>query len=180
MKRLRTAIPIFALGFLFLGVSLAYKPQGDSSPAAETPLESALAPAFTLETTDGKKVSLSDFKGKGVIVNFWATWCPPCRAEIPAMIELQKEYADKFSFIGIAVNDKPEKVAAFVKEKGVNYPVVMGNEKVASDYGKFVEGGQIRGIPTSFIINRKGEIIGSFIGARDKDAFEVAIRKATQ
>lgn len=180
MKRPRATIPIFALGFLFLGVSFAYKPQGSATPAAETPQEFALAPPFTLETTDGKKVSLSDFKGKGVIINFWATWCPPCRAEIPDMIELQQTYQDKFTFIGIAVSDRADRVAAFVKEKGMNYPVVMGDEKVVRDYGKFVEGGQIRGIPTSFVINKKGEIIESFIGARDKRTFETAIQRAIQ
>ncbi|MDW8465823.1 MAG: TlpA disulfide reductase family protein [Chloroherpetonaceae bacterium] len=143
-------------------------------------VSAAPAPNFTLKTLNGKKVSLSDFKGKGVILNFWATWCPPCRAEIPDMIELQKAYQDKFTFIGIVINDRAEKVAAFVKAQGMNYPVVMGDEKVISDYGKFVEGGQIRGIPTSFVINRKGEIIEAFVGARDKRTFEAAIQRAIQ
>ncbi|MFN3386285.1 MAG: TlpA family protein disulfide reductase [Candidatus Thermochlorobacter sp.] len=178
MSLLRTAMPLLALSLLLMGLSSANEPRVAKLSKPKTLAETALAPAFTLETTDGKKVSLSDFKGKGVIINFWATWCPPCRAEIPDMIELQKIYADKFSFIGIAVSDKPEKVAVFVKEKGINYPVVMGNEKVAADYGKFIEGGQIRGIPTSFVINRKGEIIDAFVGARDKATFESAIKRA--
>ncbi len=179
MKPLRIFTPILALALLLSAFSFAshhlFLASADARHA-----EPVLAPAFTLETIDGKKVSLSDFKGKGVIINFWATWCPPCRQEIPDMIELQKAYSGKFTFIGIAVNDKPENVAAYVKEKGINYPVAMGDEKVVIDYGKFLEGGQLRGIPTSFVINPKGEIVTAFVGARDKRAFESVIQRIVQ
>jgi peroxiredoxin len=136
------------------------------------------APDFSITTTDGKTVKLSDFKGKGVIVNFWATWCPPCRAEIPDMVELQKAYGEKeFSFIGIAVNDKSDKVAAFVKDKAVNYPVGMDTEDIAMQYGKLTKEGKIQGIPTSFVINSKGEIVDYFVGISNKAGFEEAIKK---
>ncbi len=177
MKPLRILAPILALVLLAFSFA-AYHLFTAAADARHA--EPVLAPAFTLETVDGKKVSLSDFKGKGVIINFWATWCPPCRKEIPDMIELQKTYAGKFSFIGIAVNDKLENVVAYVKEKGINYPVAMGDEKVVIDYGKFLEGGQIRGIPTSFAINSKGEIVTAFVGARDKRAFESVIQRIVQ
>ncbi|NTW89222.1 MAG: TlpA family protein disulfide reductase, partial [Desulfobulbaceae bacterium] len=82
------------------------------------------APDFKLQTIDGKPLRLSDYKNKAVILNFWATWCPPCRAEIPDMIELQKKYSGKkFSFIGVVVSDDLDKVQRFVKDKGINYPV---------------------------------------------------------
>jgi thiol-disulfide isomerase/thioredoxin len=177
MKPLRTFAPILALALLAFGFAAYHL---STATVIARHAEPVLAPAFTLETVDGKKVSLSDFKGKGVIVNFWATWCPPCRKEIPDMIELQKAYAGKFSFIGIAVNDKLENVVAYVKEKGINYPVAMGNEKVVVDYGKLLEGGQICGIPTSFAINSKGEIVTAFVGARDKHAFESVIQRLVQ
>jgi thiol-disulfide isomerase/thioredoxin len=177
MKPLRILAPILAFALSALSFA-AY--HFFTATANARHAEPVLAPAFTLETVDGKKVSLSDFKGKGVIINFWATWCPPCRQEIPDMIELQKAYSGKFTFIGIAVNDKPENVAAYVKEKGINYPVAMGNEKVVVDYGKLLEGGQIRGIPTSFAINSKGEIVTAFVGARDKHAFESVIQRLVQ
>jgi thiol-disulfide isomerase/thioredoxin len=179
MKPLRVFAPILAFALLLSAFSVVAHHLFTASADARH-AEPVLAPAFTLETVDGKKVSLSDFKGKGVIINFWATWCPPCRQEIPDMIELQKAYAGKFTFIGIAVNDMPEKVAAYVKEKGINYPVAMGNDKVVIDYGKFLEGGQLRGIPTSFVINPKGEIVTAFVGARDKHAFESMIQRIVQ
>lgn len=137
------------------------------------------APDFTLTAIDGKSLKLSDYKGKGVIINFWATWCPPCRAEIPDMVELQKEYQSKgFSFIGIAVGDEEEKVKAFVSAQNINYPVAMGSRELAVSYGKFTQEGAIRGIPTSFVINGKGEIVDYFVGGRNKAAFTDAIKKA--
>ncbi len=137
------------------------------------------APDFNLTTTDGKPLRLSDYKGKGVIVNFWATWCPPCRAEIPDMIELQEEYGPKgFSFIGIALGDDEESVKAFVTAQKINYPVAVGTRELAMNYGRLTLEGAIRGIPTSFVINAKGEVIDYFIGARSKAVFAEAIRKA--
>ncbi len=166
---------VVASGFLLMSTltSSATPPQ----PLVAT--DGKKAPDFTLTTTDGKTLKLSDFKGKGVIVNFWATWCPPCRAEIPDMVELQKEYESKgFSFIGIAVSDQEEKVKAFVESQKMNYPVAMGTPELAMSYGKFTKEGTIRGIPTSFVINGKGEIVDYFVGGRDKANFAEAIKKA--
>jgi len=137
-----------------------------------------MAPSFSLSTIDGKTISLADYKDKGIILNFWATWCPPCRAEIPDMIELQSEYESKnFTFIGVAVGDKPEKVKTYIKNQGINYPVAIGTPEITNDYGQFIDGG-IRGIPTSFIINTKGEVLGHFVGARSKEVFEEAIKES--
>ncbi|NTW48663.1 MAG: TlpA family protein disulfide reductase [Chlorobiales bacterium] len=166
-------------GFIF-GDAKDTAPQAaptTTEPAAPAALSKA--PDFVLQTIDGKPLRLSDYKGKAVILNFWATWCPPCRAEIPDMIELQKKYGGKknFSFIGIAVGDELDKVQSFVRDKGINYPVAMGNESVTDAYGQFIEGG-MRGIPTTFVINTKGEILGHFVGSRDKATFEEAIQQA--
>jgi thiol-disulfide isomerase/thioredoxin len=136
------------------------------------------APLFSIQTIDGKTLSLSDLKGKGVILNFWATWCPPCRAEIPAMIELQKEYEGKFTFIGIALNDQEEKVRAYISEKGMNYPVAMDNG-VATLYGKLIQGG-LQSIPTSFVIDKHGNIIDVMVGMADKSKFRTAIQHTFQ
>ncbi len=136
------------------------------------------APLFTVQTIDGKTLSLSDLKGKGVILNFWATWCPPCRAEIPAMIELQKEYEGKFTFIGIALNDQEDKVRAFISEKGMNYPVAMNNG-LATLYGKLIQGG-LQSIPTSFVIDKHGNIIDVMVGMADKSKFRTAIQHTFQ
>lgn len=136
------------------------------------------APLFTIQTIDGKTLSLSDLRGKGVIVNFWATWCPPCRAEIPEMIELQNKYRNQFTFIGIAINDQEEKVNAFVSQKAINYPVAMDNG-LSALYGKLIQGG-LRSIPTSFIIDKNGGIIDVIVGMADKAKFERAIQSAIQ
>ncbi|MGQ9805552.1 MAG: TlpA family protein disulfide reductase [Chlorobiales bacterium] len=162
-------------GFLLMNAS----PSNATLPQTLVATDGKKAPDFTLTTTDGKILKLSDYKGKGVIVNFWATWCPPCRAEIPHMVELQKEYEQKgFSFIGIAVSDEEEKVKAFVVSQKMNYPVAMGTKELAMSYGKFTQERRLTGIPTSFIINGKGEIVGHFIGGRDKATFVEAIKKA--
>ncbi len=166
---------VAASGFLLMSVPTSDATTSETHATAD----GKQAPDFTLTTTDGKTLKLSDYKGKGVIVNFWATWCPPCRAEIPDMVELQKEYASKgFSFIGIAVGDEEEKVKAFVTAQKMNYPVAMGSRELAMSYGKFTKEGAIQGIPTSFVINGKGEIVEYFVGARDKAAFAEAIKKA--
>ncbi len=166
---------VAASGFLLMNAPLS----NAMSPQTLAATDGKKAPDFTLTTTDGKTLKLSDFKGKGVIVNFWATWCPPCRAEIPDMIELQKEYESKgFSFIGIAVGDEEEKVKKFVETQKMNYPVAMGTRELAISYGKFTKEGAIRGIPTSFVINGKGEIVDYFVGGRDKATFAEAIKKA--
>lgn len=134
------------------------------------------APLFSIQTIDGKTLSLSDLKGKGVIVNFWATWCPPCRAEIPEMIELQNEYGSRFTFVGVAINDQEEKVNAFVSQKGINYPVSMDNG-LSSLYGKLIQGG-LESIPTSFVIDKHGKILDIIVGMADKAQFERAIQSA--
>jgi cytochrome c biogenesis protein CcmG/thiol:disulfide interchange protein DsbE len=136
----------------------------------ENQTSSNKAPDFTLEDLNGKKVKLSDFKGKVVIINFWATWCPPCKAEIPDFIELYKTYQKKgLVILGIALDNK-EKVVKFVKDNGINYPVLMGNQEVSNLYGG------ISGIPTSFVVDRKGIIKNVFVGLRSKEVFEQNIK----
>lgn len=126
------------------------------------------APDFELLDVNGKKVKLSDFKGKIIILDFWATWCPPCRAEIPGFIELYKKYKDKgVEIIGISLDEGGVRdVLPFIKEFGVNYTILIGNYKVTQDYGG------IRGIPTTFVIDRKGNIRAKYVGYRPKELFE--------
>jgi peroxiredoxin len=179
MKRIALLTISLVLIAAASGVFLMNTLTSNAQPGTLVATDGKQAPDFTLTTTDGKTLRLSDYKGKGVIVNFWATWCPPCRAEIPDMVELQKEYESKgFSFIGIAVGDDEEKVKAFVAAQKVNYPVAIGTRELAMSYGKFTQEGAIRGIPTSFVINGKGEIVEYFVGARNKAAFAEAIKKA--
>ncbi len=134
---------------------------------------SALAPDFTLPTTDGKTLKLSSLKGKVVIVDFWATWCPPCRKGIPDLVELKKKYGSKgFEIVGVSVDtDTKADVVPFIKEKAINYPVVYGNMNVYQQYGG------IRAIPTSFVIDKKGKIVASYEGLTTSETYESHIKK---
>ncbi len=131
------------------------------------------APDFTLSDIYGEKRSLSDFKGKVIILDFWATWCPPCRAEIPHFIELYKEYRDQgLEIIGVALDWNAQRVVApFVQERGINYTVLLGKKDVTDLYGG------IMSIPTTFIIDRNGGIRKRYIGYKDKEIFEKEIKK---
>jgi cytochrome c biogenesis protein CcmG/thiol:disulfide interchange protein DsbE len=134
------------------------------------------APDFALTSTDGKTVKLSDYKGKVVIIDFWATWCPPCRRGVPDLISLKKEYKDKgLEIIGISL-DKISRgtegnVVPFIKEYGINYPIVHGTMEVTQQYGG------IRSIPTSFVIDRGGKIVANYVGLVPKENFEKDVIK---
>jgi thiol-disulfide isomerase/thioredoxin len=137
---LKTIFLLLAGTDFFLGGALTHA--ADSKKAA---------PEWQLSDVDGKAVKLSDFKGKVVILDFWATWCPPCRAEIPGFVAIQKKYADKgFTMIGVSLDQQgPSVVKSFMHSFGMNYPVVMGNPKIVVDYGG------ITAIPTTFVIDRR-------------------------
>jgi cytochrome c biogenesis protein CcmG/thiol:disulfide interchange protein DsbE len=124
------------------------------------------APDFSLSTIDGDTVSLSDFKGKVIILDFFASWCPPCREEIPDFVDLQKRYGSKgFTMIGVSlVSQKDSK--SFASRMGINYPVLVDNGKVSALYGP------VRSIPTTFVIGRDFKIAKMYIGYRPKDVFE--------
>lgn len=116
---------------------------------------------------------MSGLKGKVVLLDFWATWCPPCRAEIPHFKELYADYRGQgFEAVGLALDEGgADVVRPFVKENGVSYPIAMGTPKVAEAYGG------IRGIPTTFLIDRQGRIAEKYVGYRDKAVFERDIRR---
>jgi thiol-disulfide isomerase/thioredoxin len=126
------------------------------------------APDFALKNVEGKTVNLSDYKGKVVIIDFWATWCGPCRRGIPDLIDLQKKYKDEIAVIGISL-DRDNTIAAvpdFVNKMGINYPIVYFNDQVINDYGG------INAIPTTFIIDKEGNIVKKLIGLYPKSTFE--------
>jgi peroxiredoxin len=134
--------------------------------------EGKVAPDISLKDTWGHPAKLSDHKGKVIILNFFGTWCPPCRAEIPDFIELQDKYAQgDFTFIGIS-NEDPREVGRFIAAKLINYPVWIDATGSAADaYGP------IRGIPTTFVIGKDFKIKRKYIGARPGSVFENDIKE---
>jgi len=131
------------------------------------------APDFALFDIYGEKKHLSDFSGNVVILDFWATWCPPCKAEIPHFIELYNEYKDEgLEIIGVALDWNAERVVRpFAEENGITYTLLLGDEKVGDLYGGIIS------IPTTFLIDRKGGIRKKYIGYRDKEVFEKDIKE---
>ena len=142
--------------------------------ASQIPLFGNAAPAWELKDVNGNAVKLSDFKGKVVILDFWATWCPPCRAEIPHFVELQDKYGKQgLVIVGISLDEGgPGVVSSFVKANKMNYPIVMGNLDIAQQYGA------TDGIPTTFVIDRKGNIVSTHLGFTDPGTFESEIKNA--
>src|SRR5499427_1185436 len=132
------------------------------------------APDFTLQTLGGKNVTLSSLRGKAVLLNFWATWCGPCKIEMPWFVELQKEYgAQGLQIVGVAMDDSSkEDIAKFVKEMGVNYPILIGKENVGNDYGG------VNVLPTTLFIDRDGKIVAREFGLQSRSIFVDNIKKA--
>ncbi len=133
----------------------------------------AKAPDFEVKDIEGKNFKLSDFKGKVLILDFWATWCPPCIEEIPGFNNLYSSYQkDGLEIIGLSLDNAGEKVVKdFVAKNSIKYKVAMGNAEIADNYGG------ITGIPTTFIINKNGEIASKHIGFTSKADFEKEIKK---
>lgn len=126
---------------------------------------------FTLKDINGNKVSLSEYRGEIVVLNFWATWCPPCREEIPDFIEVFDKYKDRgVQFLGVS-NEDVNTLRDFISEYGINYTVLVDDAGVMSEWG-------IDAIPTTFIIDREGQIIDSKVGTMTRDQLENAIEDA--
>jgi thiol-disulfide isomerase/thioredoxin len=164
-------VAVVAAGMLYFGVHQARR----SGPVFASHLTtSSVAPDFTLESLDGKTMKLSDFRGKAVLLNFWATWCGPCKIEMPWFVELQNQYAAQgFQIVGVAMDDaSKEDIGKFAKDMGVNYPILIGKESVGDQYGG------VPALPESFLIGRDGKIVDKIIGLRGKAEIEDAIKRA--
>ncbi len=157
-------------------------PAGEASEPPN-PLEGKQAPNFTLEDTTGKKVSLADYKGKAVLVNFWATWCGPCKVEIPWFDKLHEQYAPQgFEILGVSVDDldlddkaklstEKAEVVKFAKGMQINYPVLFNGLSLKS-YG------ELDAFPTSFYVDRNGKVVDVVTGLISRDEVEADIKKA--
>jgi len=154
---------------LVFGFKLArHSTQGIASGSAQTQ-----APDFTLQSLDGKTVRLSDFRGKPVVLNFWAMWCGPCKIEMPWFVDFQKQYGPAgVQFLGVAMDDASTKeIAEFAESMKVNYPILIGKESVGDDYGG------VQFLPETFYIDRNGKVVDKAFGLKGKGEIEDAIKK---
>jgi thiol-disulfide isomerase/thioredoxin len=152
------------------------QPQDDSSDDADKltavrfARNAAPVPPFLVNDLDGNIISTAALHGKVVLLAFWATWCPPCRDEIPELIELQSRYKDRLEIIGVSMDDDPPAaVRAFAKEAGINYPIVMGNQ-ISTEYGG------VPALPTSFVVNPEGRVVQKHVGLYPIDVYEAEVR----
>ncbi len=157
---------IAVAGLYFLtrhnGVPTGTRGNGSAKPS--------LAPDFSLPDLAGQKLDLSSYRGKIVLLDFWATWCDPCRDEIPHFVELQNKYGRQgLQIIGVSMDDGPEPVRDFYQRFKMNYPVVMGSAKTGELYGG------VLGLPIAFLIGRDGRINAKHTGATDISVFEKEI-----
>jgi thiol-disulfide isomerase/thioredoxin len=158
---------------LVFGFHMARRSAGDTT-SGPNDLKGKPAPEFALQTLDGKSLRLSDFRGKAVLLNFWATWCQPCKIEMPWFVELQKQYAPQgLQVLGVAMDDaSPEDIGKFAKDLGVDYPILLGKEAVGDAYGG------LPFLPATFYIGRDGKVVDKVFGLKGKDEIEDNIKKA--
>jgi peroxiredoxin len=137
-------------------------------------LQGKPAPDFALHALDGQTVHLSDFRGKGVLLNFWATWCQPCKIEMPWFAELQKQYGPQgLQIVGVAMDDaSPKEIGEFAHDLGVNYPILLGKEEVGNAYGG------VQFLPATFYIGRDGKVVDKVFGLKGRGEIEDSIKKA--
>ena len=158
-----------------VGLYLLNRHHGVSPSLRVTSAEHPFAPDFSLPDMTGQQLKLSDYRGKVVLLDFWATWCEPCREEVPHFVGLQSKLGDRgLQIIGVSMDDGPEPVHDFYRQFKMNYPVVMGNAKIGELYGG------ILGLPIAFVIGRDGRIYSKHIGATESSVLERAIEAQLQ
>ncbi|MBN1596373.1 TlpA family protein disulfide reductase [candidate division FCPU426 bacterium] len=168
MRRLFSLSVIILAGVLLgcQGTASNAKTGGQASQAETAALAADVFPDFTVKTLDGEEKNLKDYRGKILILDLFATWCPPCRMEIPHFVELQKEHADTVAVVGLSYDQtSADKVKAFAKEMKINYDVFWGSEQIANHVG-------LRGIPHTLVIDQQGRVARSYVGYRAKNIFE--------
>jgi thiol-disulfide isomerase/thioredoxin len=165
-------IAALVAAMLFAGVRMARHNAANAPGKGQ--LIGNIAPDFELPTLEGKNLKLSDLRGKAVLLNFWATYCGPCKIEMPWFVELQKEYGPQgFQIVGVAMDDaSTEDIAKFAKEMGVNYPILIGKESVGESYGG------VNVLPTTFFVDRGGKLIAREFGLQSRSVFVDDIKKA--
>ena len=161
----------FLASLLLLCLPIFAPAQQDNEPVIRFVRNPDPAPDFKLTSLDGKPLTLADFQGKVVFLNFWATWCGPCRAEVPDLVALQERYKDHLQIIGLDVDDDDTaEIQKYVKETGIDYPVAMTPDDLRVQYGG------IPALPTTFILDTEGRVVQKHVGYTDPELYETEIR----
>ena len=166
------SVRVIAAGLVCAGLFLTgcvdseFQPKSKASVKPDAERKSA--PEFSLKDVDGRSVSLAEYKGKVVLLNFWATWCGPCKIEIPWFVDFEQKYKDRgFAVLGVAMDEEGwEVVKPYLTESKINYRVVMGNDSIASLYGG------VDSLPTTFILDKDGRIASTHVGLVSKSDYE--------
>lgn len=174
MKRDPVILIVVAMVVSIMLVFGIQKARRGSPNAGSAKLLNQPAPDFSLASLDGKTLKLSDYRGKAVLLNFWATWCEPCKVEMPWFVDLQKKYGPQgLQVLGVAMDDAPVKdIADFAQTMNVNYPIVIGKEDVGAQYGG------VQYLPSTFYISRDGKIIDRVFGLVSRSEIEANVQKA--
>jgi thiol-disulfide isomerase/thioredoxin len=174
----RKLVLLAAASIGLLGATYAISPRifaaataGDANPPVIRFVKNPeMAPPMQVQDLLGKPVNKDNWAGKVVLVNFWATWCPPCREEIPELLELKKEYKDRLEIVGISEDDDPpESVLKFARQKGMTYPIVMATPELVEAYGG------VPALPTSFLIDTQGRVVQKHSGLYPIEAYDLEI-----
>jgi len=179
MRSKQFILIISSVLFIFLALAFGlFDISADKPKRIECVGEDLLVPSFTLLDLKGEKVNFADFRGKVILLDFWATWCPPCREEIPYFNDLYSEYKkDGLEVIGISLDrGNPDGVQKLLDKMGVKYVNLMGNDEIVEIFSNIPGMGPIQGIPITFLIDRKGQICQRFVGLTHKRVFESAIK----
>jgi len=181
--RVLIAVTVLVSALALSAMTRASAQSGDTAkgdrPASRRPVIGQVemlpdAPDFELKSIDGKTVHLSDYRGKAVLLNFWATWCVPCKEEMPWLVAFQKQYAPKgLVILGIAMDASAEPVREFTKRVAVNYQVLLGNQRTADRY-------YVKGLPASIFIDRNGPITDQVPGGASRSLLENEIQLALE
>jgi thiol-disulfide isomerase/thioredoxin len=154
------------------GVRNVAAQQSGQMPVVRFVSNPQVAPPFLVRDIDGNVISTAEWKDKVVLLNFWATWCPPCREEVPELVDLQSRYKDRLQVIGISMDDPEDirTVKKFAVQEGVNYPIVMASREIILEYGG------VPALPTSFVVNTESKVVQKHVGLYPTFVYETEVR----